>query len=108
MRSTQEIMEECDLLERNGANEWQATNQLSNEEFKEWYIEDSRRWWEKYRQYHDNLPCTKCHLEIESPEHLGSWGGIMYHISCMIDQLSSRKLNGDYRLLYERLARVFS
>ncbi len=49
MRTIQEIMEECDGLEKKGLNEWQATEQLSDEEFKAWYIQDNRRWWVKYR-----------------------------------------------------------
>ena len=108
MRTIQEIMAECDGLEKKGANEWQATNQLTDEEFRTWYIQDNRRWWEKYRRYHNGLPCSKCRSEIKSPEQLGSWGGTMYHISCMIDELFLRQLDGDYKLLYKRLARVFS
>jgi len=54
------------------------------------------------------LSCEKCHSEIESPERLGAWGGINYHVPCMIGELSSRRLDGDYKLLYERLAEVFS
>ncbi|MFW6047368.1 MAG: hypothetical protein ACOCP4_06265 [Candidatus Woesearchaeota archaeon] len=107
MRPIQEIMAECDELEKQGANEWQATNQLSDEEFREWYIQDNRRWWDNYGQCHNDLPCSRCHSEIESPEQLGSWGGMMYHIPCMISELSSRQLCGDGKLLYERLARVF-
>ena len=100
-------VDECKRLEILGANEWQATQHLTDEEFRNWYITDNITWWNEYRKHHKKLLCEKCNLEITNPEVLGTWGGINYHISCMIEDLSERNLTGDYKLLFERIARVF-
>lgn len=72
MKTLQKIMENCDLLEEKGADEWQATRQLTDDEFRSWYLEDNQKWWNEHKKYHNTMPCARCNLEIKSPATMGS------------------------------------
>jgi len=107
MRRIDDIMDECSSKEEDGANEWQATKHLNDEEFKAWYIESNRRWFDKYKKYHEELLCEKCKLDITNYEQYRVWEGVNYHLPCMLVDLSSRELREDYKSLYTRILKVF-
>ncbi len=108
MRPIQQIMEECDVIERGGGHEWQATQHLPDDEFVAWYVYDNVRWWRDYKKYHPSFPCIVCGEEVRSSEEYGSWAGGVYHTNpCMIEEIGKRKLKGYDSLYFKRLVRVF-